>query len=78
MIIAVFGSITTYTPNTTLEIGLLIAEESSRGKGIGSECIRLFVNYLFKTKNIMRIQYRIHSFVTSNNANTKTLLIVTG
>lgn len=44
--------------NTTLEIGLLIAEESSRGKGIGLECIRLFVNYLFKTKNIMRIQYR--------------------
>ena len=44
--------------NTTLEIGLLIAEESSRGKGIGIECIRLFVNYLFKTKNIMRIQYK--------------------
>ncbi|MGK0468977.1 GNAT family N-acetyltransferase [Clostridium sp.] len=49
--IEVLGSI------TTLEIGLLIAEESSRGKGIGIECIRLFVNYLFKTKNIMRIQY---------------------
>lgn len=36
---------------------MLLAEESSRDKGIGSECIRLFVNYLFKTKNIMRIQY---------------------
>ena len=44
--------------NTTLEIGLLIAEESSRGQGIGIECIRLFVNYLFKTKNIMRIQFK--------------------
>lgn len=43
--------------NTTLEIGLLIAQEASRGKGIGTECIRLFVNYLFKTKSIMRIQY---------------------
>ncbi len=43
--------------NTTLELGLLIADESSRGNGIGTECIRLFVNYLFKTKNIMRIQY---------------------
>jgi RimJ/RimL family protein N-acetyltransferase len=43
--------------NTTLEIGLLIADELSRGKGIGTECIRLFVNYLFKTKNIMRIQF---------------------
>ena len=42
--------------NTTLELGMLIAEESSRGRGIGTECIRLFVNYLFNTKNIMRIQ----------------------
>ncbi|EHI99611.1 GCN5-related N-acetyltransferase [Clostridium sp. DL-VIII] len=51
------NSIEVIGSNTTLEIGLLIAEESSRGKGIGIECIRLFVNYLFKTKNIMRIQY---------------------
>jgi RimJ/RimL family protein N-acetyltransferase len=51
------NSIEVIGSNTTLEIGLLIAEESSRGKGIGTECIRLFVNYLFKTKNIMRIQY---------------------
>lgn len=43
--------------NTTLEIGMFIAEESSRGKGIGSECIKLFVDYLFKIKNVMRIQY---------------------
>ena len=43
--------------NTTLEIGMFIAEESSRGKGVGTECIKLFVSYLFKTKNIMRIQY---------------------
>lgn len=51
------NSIEVIGSNTNLEIGLLIAEESSRGKGIGIECIRLFVNYLFKTKNIMRIQY---------------------
>lgn len=43
--------------NTTLEIGMFIAEESSRGKGVGTECIKLFVDYLFKIKNIMRIQY---------------------
>ena len=43
--------------NTTLEIGMLIAEESCRNNGLGTECIRLFVNYLFKTKNIMRVQY---------------------
>lgn len=43
--------------NTTLELGLLIAEESARGKGIGTECLRLLVNYLFETKNIMRIQF---------------------
>lgn len=44
--------------STTLEIGLLIAEKSARGKGIGTESLRLFVNYLFKTQNIMRIQYK--------------------
>lgn len=51
------NSIEVTDSNTTLEIGLLLAEESSRSKGIGTECIRLFVNYLFNTKNIMRIQY---------------------
>ena len=36
---------------------MLIDEESCRGKGAGTECKRLFVKYLFKTKNIMRIEY---------------------
>ncbi len=43
--------------STTLEIGLLIADEASRDKGLGKEALKLFTDYLFKTKNIMRLQY---------------------
>jgi len=42
---------------TTFEIGILIAESSVRGKGIGNECLQLFVDYIFNTKNVMRIQF---------------------
>ncbi len=42
---------------TTLEIGILIAESSVRGKGLGRECLELFVDYIFNTKNVMRIQF---------------------
>lgn len=43
--------------STTLEIGVLIADSSLRGKGIGKECLQVFTNYLFHSKPIMRIQY---------------------
>ncbi|HYF82983.1 MAG TPA: GNAT family protein [Clostridia bacterium] len=42
---------------TTLEIGILIAESSVRGKGFGRECLQLFIDYIFNTKNVMRIQF---------------------
>jgi RimJ/RimL family protein N-acetyltransferase len=42
---------------TTLEIGILIAERSVRGKGLGRECLDIFTNYLFTAKQIMRIQF---------------------
>ncbi len=44
--------------DTTVEIGMLIAETISRGRGIGTESLKLFVNYLFETNNLMRIQYK--------------------
>ncbi len=42
---------------TTLEIGILIAESTVRGKGFGKECLQLFIDYIFNTKNVMRIQF---------------------
>ena len=44
--------------NTTVEIGMFIAETASRGRGLGTESLRLFVNYLFETNHLMRIQYK--------------------
>jgi RimJ/RimL family protein N-acetyltransferase len=43
--------------NTTLEIGILIAEDSVRGKGFGRECLELFTEYLFISKQVMRLQF---------------------
>jgi len=43
--------------NTTLEIGILIAEDSARGKGFGRECLELFAEYLFISKQVMRLQF---------------------
>jgi RimJ/RimL family protein N-acetyltransferase len=43
--------------STTLEIGILIADGSVRGKGFGRECLKLLVEYLFDSKQVMRIQF---------------------
>lgn len=40
------------------EIGMLLAYPADRGKGIGEETLRLFTDYLFRTKAIARIQYQ--------------------
>lgn len=56
-LIGLINSMEATGTNSTLELGMLIAEETSRGKGIGKEALGLYVDYLFKTKNIMRIQY---------------------
>lgn len=42
----------------TLEMGMLIAEADARGKGIGKEALELFVNYIFNTKPVMRLQFK--------------------
>lgn len=41
-----------------IEIGMLIAEEGYRGKGIGKEALALFVDFLFTSKPFFRIQYQ--------------------
>ncbi len=40
-----------------IEIGMLIAEEDYRGKGIGKEALAMFVDYLFTSKPYYRILY---------------------
>jgi len=43
----------------SLEIGSVIYNTEDRVKGIGSEAIKLFVNFLFNTKKINRLQVAI-------------------
>lgn len=54
---------------STLEVGILIGDSSKRGKGLGKECLELFIGYLFKRKPIMRIQL----FTRTGNACMRTV-----
>ena len=42
-----------------LEIGYILFDKASRGKGIMTEALSLFVHFLFETKNINRLQLTI-------------------
>jgi len=41
-----------------VDIGMLLAIPEMRGNGIGEEALRLFVDYLFRTKILARIQFQ--------------------
>lgn len=41
------------------EYGIFIGEDSARGKGIGSETAKLFVQNMFKTLNLHKISLRV-------------------
>lgn len=41
-----------------LEIGYIIYDDKNRGRGIATEAVNLFTNYLFKSKNITRLEIR--------------------
>lgn len=45
----------------SIDFGMLIADKSYRGCGVGGETVGLLTNYLFNTKNIMRIQFMTRS-----------------
>ena len=43
-----------------VEVGFQIWDKKERNKGYATEAVQLFVNYLFSTKNISRIQATTH------------------
>lgn len=45
----------------SIDFGILIAEKSNRGKGVGREAITMLISYLFTTRNITRVQFMTRS-----------------
>jgi len=43
--------------SVSIDFGIIIADVTNRGKGIGKESISLLIDYLFNTKNILRVQF---------------------
>ena len=56
---------------SALEIGYIIYDPSQRNKGIMTEALQLFCNYLFSIKNINRLELRI---LPNHNASEKVAL----
>ncbi len=54
-----------------LEIGYIIFDLEKRGKGVMTEALKLFVEYLFNIKNINRLEVRI---LPENKASEKVAL----
>ncbi len=48
--------------NQTAELGILIGEESERGKGYGQEALKLMLDYGFNTLNLYNIYLGVYSF----------------
>ncbi len=48
--------------NQTAELGILIGEESERGKGYGQETLKLMLDYGFNTLNLYNIYLGVYSF----------------
>ncbi len=45
--------------NNSAEFGIFIGEDSARGKGLGGEATKLFVNFGFNNLNLHRISLRL-------------------
>ena len=58
------GSIAAFKPvfyHDSIELGYILYDASRRGEGIMAEAVILFAKYLFKWKNIFRIQLQIET-----------------
>lgn len=47
--------------NQSAEYGIFIGEDDARGKGLGSETARLFLDYAFNVMNLHRVSLRVLS-----------------
>jgi RimJ/RimL family protein N-acetyltransferase len=50
-----------YASTIAVEFGILIAEKNAKKKGYGRECAKLFIDHIFRTKEIMRVQVLVNS-----------------
>ena len=60
----VIGSIGAFKPvfyQDSLELGYILYDTERRGQGIMAEAVRLYCDYLFRWKNIFRIQLQIET-----------------
>ena len=48
--------------NQTSEVGILIGEDSARGKGYGQETLKILLDYGFNTLNLHNIYLGVYSF----------------
>jgi len=60
----VIGSVGAFKPvfyQDSLELGYILYDTERRGQGIMAEAVRLYCDYLFRWKNIFRIQLQIET-----------------
>lgn len=48
--------------NRSSEIGIVIGEVENRGKGIGSEALRVLQDFVFNRLNMNRLEIKVHSY----------------
>lgn len=51
-----------YWKNSTVEVGIFIGNQQFRGKGYGTDAMKVLIDFLFNQANINRIQLSTYSF----------------